>query len=158
LRRVVPAPLGVVWSHHALSRAMWRERNNKKLKPRVGVKQVSRCAIARGYEQKTRARLGGLETPRSHESSLALWIGAAGYRSENSWLTFCVIPATNTRYPLKYAYSASARGAASLGASPECYSPHRHVAHLRIRIAILFEAIHILFALTLMAVASIRVL
>ena len=43
------------------------------------------------YEEKTRARLGGLEPPRSHESSLALWDVPAGYRSENSWLTVCVI-------------------------------------------------------------------
>ena len=44
----------------------------------------------------TRARLGGLEPPRSHESSLALWTSPAGYRSENPWLTMCVILATLT--------------------------------------------------------------
>jgi len=39
-----------------------------------------------------------------------------------------------------------------------CYSPNRRVAYLRIRIAIVSKAIHILLALTLMAVASLRVL
>src|ERR671920_1362140 len=48
------------------------------------------------YEEKTRARLGGLEPPRSHERSLALWTSPAGYMSENSWLTICVIPVAIT--------------------------------------------------------------
>ena len=48
--------------------------NNKKRKPRVGeVNQVSRCGIRPGPMRETRARLGGLEPPRSHEGSLALW-------------------------------------------------------------------------------------
>ena len=51
----------------------------------------------------SRARLGGLEPPRSHESSLTPWTSPAGYRSENSWLTMCVIPATLTQYSLGYA-------------------------------------------------------
>jgi hypothetical protein len=55
------------------------------------------------YEEKRRARLGGLEPPRSHESSLALWTNPAGYRSEKPWLTMCVILATLTQYLLKYA-------------------------------------------------------
>jgi hypothetical protein len=38
------------------------------------------------------------------------------------------------------------------------YSPNRRVAHLRIRIAILFEAIHILLILTLLAMCSLSVL
>jgi hypothetical protein len=80
----------------------------------VGVNQVSRYGIARGYEEKTRARLGGLEPPRSHERSLALWDRASGYRSENSWLRVCVILATTTKYPSEYAKPAGARGLASL--------------------------------------------
>jgi hypothetical protein len=39
-----------------------------------------------------------------------------------------------------------------------CYSPNRRIAHLRMRIAIAFKVVHILLALTLMAVASLRVL
>jgi hypothetical protein len=38
------------------------------------------------------------------------------------------------------------------------YSPNRRVAYLRIRIAIVSKAIHILLALTFMAVCSFRVL
>jgi hypothetical protein len=110
--------------------------------------------LSPGAQVKTRARLGGLEPPRSHESSLALWDRTAGYRSENSWLTMRVIPATITRSPPEYAHSASARGSAALGAGPKCYSPNRHDADLRIRIAILFEAISILLALTFMAICS----
>jgi hypothetical protein len=51
-----------------------------------------------------------LEPPRSHERSLALWASPAGYRSENSWLTICVIPATITEDPPKYACPAGAVG------------------------------------------------
>jgi hypothetical protein len=62
----------------------------------VGVDQVSYVVSPGAYEEKTRARLGGLEPPRSHESSLARWTGSAGYRSGNSWLRVCVIPVAVT--------------------------------------------------------------
>ena len=65
-----------------------------------------------------------------------------------------VIPETLTKCTLEYSYSASARGLAALGAGPKCYSRNRHVADLRIRIAILFEAIRFLLALTFMAICS----
>src|SRR5215208_8159944 len=41
----------------------------------------------------TRARLGGLEPPRSHESSLARWPMPVGNRSENLRLKMCFIRA-----------------------------------------------------------------
>jgi hypothetical protein len=44
----------------------------------------------------TPARLGGLEPPRSHGRSLALWTSPAGYRSGKPWLTICVIPVAIT--------------------------------------------------------------
>jgi hypothetical protein len=74
-------------------------------------------------EEKTRARLGGLEPPRSHERSLALWMGAAGYKSGNSWLRVCVIPATTTKYSSEYARPAGARGSALLGAALRAIHP-----------------------------------
>ena len=40
--------------------------------------------------------------------------------------------------------------------SPTCHSPIRRVAHLRIWIAIVFEVKHLLCALTLMEVSSLR--
>jgi hypothetical protein len=69
----------------------------------VGVDQVSHVVSPGAYEEKTRARLGGLEPPRSHESSLALRDRTAGYRSENSRLTVCVILETLTQSPYEYA-------------------------------------------------------
>ena len=75
------------------------------------------------YEEKTRARLGGLEPPRSHESSLARCTGSAGYKSGNYWLRVCVIPAPTTKYPSEYAKPAGARRSASLGAALRAIHP-----------------------------------
>jgi len=49
--------------------------------------------VARGLKEDTSAPARTLlEPPHSHKSRLAPWDRAAGYRSENSRLTICVIP------------------------------------------------------------------